>query len=714
MKLNRMSLNRYTLICLVLLAACPMRAGSAIPAARIVPAIGAGAEWHNVNGDSDETGYSRLDQITVTNAGRLGLAWYLDLPGEASLEGSPIEAAGVLYFTGAYATLYAVEGNTRKLIWKFDPKTWEHNPSKMGYNFAANRGAAYADGKIFFAALDGRLFALDAKTGQLLWSTETTDPKSGQTVTGAPRVFNGKVIIGQAGADFGMRGYVTAYDQQSGKQVWRFYVVPSSPESNRGDPAMEAAAKTWNGEFWKTTGGGGGPWDSITFDAQLNRIYVGTANAAPYDPEARSPGGGDNLYTASIVALDADTGKYVWHYQINPRDSWDYDCTQQITLATLAIDGKRRKVLMQAPKNGFFYVIDRQTGRLISAEKLGKVTWADHIDLQTGRPIENPGIRYESGASVIYPFNSGLHSWMRMTYSPATGLVYVPTMQMATRLHRGAPEDNDFNVFGVNVASVGSEPGDGKGSLVAWDPVAQNARWHVPLDTLWNGGAVATAGNVVFQGTGDGWFSAYDARTGGRLWRRNVGMGIIAAPMTYRLGARQYVAVLAGYGGSAAVLSDIMNVGWKYTGPRRLLTFSIDGSAVLPPSQPPSLKVSVQDNAVEVLDPKMIAMGKAMFMACAACHGRNAVGTGGPAPDLRESAVPLSQDGFWAVVHDGTLIEHGMPHFSVFDKPQIEAVRQYVRASARAELAKSSQSSAEGHGANRALTSTATARAGQQ
>ena len=686
--MKRSNLQPGVSACVGFLATCQLLFGSPATAASTSSATGAGAEWHAVNGDSNETGYSRLDQITVANARELGLAWYFDLPGEVSLEASPIEVAGTLYFTGSYATLYAVAAATGKLLWKFDPKTWEHNPTKMNFNFASNRGAAYAGGKIFSAALDGRLFALDAKTGRMIWSTETTDPKGGQTVTGAPRVFDGKVIIGQGGADFGMRGYVTAYDQETGRQAWRFYVVPSSPEANQGDPALEAAAKTWSGEFWKTTGGGGGPWDSITFDAELNRIYIGTANASPYDPEARSPGGGDNLYTASIVALDADTGKYVWHYQVNPRDSWDYDCTQQMTLATLDIDGKRRKVLMQAPKNGFFYVLDRQTGRVISAEKLGKVTWADHIDLATGRPLEKPGIRYESGQSILYPFNSGLHSWMRMAYSPATGLVYVPTMQMATRLRRGAPQDNDFNVFGVNVASVGGEPGDGKGSLVAWDPVAQKARWSVSLDKLWNGGAVSTAGNVVFQGTADGWFCAYDARTGTRLWRQYVGMGIIASPMTYSVSGKQYVAVLAGYGGSAAALSDIMNVGWKNTGPRRLLTFELDGKAVLPPSDPPTLKVDVQDDPAEVLDPKLIAMGKAMFLACAACHGRNAVGAGGPAPDLRESALPLNPEAFWTVVHDGTLIEHGMPPFSTFGRPQIEALRQYIRASARAELAK--------------------------
>jgi quinohemoprotein ethanol dehydrogenase len=674
----------------LLLAACHVTSGTSAPtpATPASPPIGTADEWHNINGDSDETGYSRLDQITAAKAGRLGLGWYVDLPGEVSLEGSPIEAQGILYFTGSYAAVYAVDAATGKLLWKFDPKTWEHNPLKMNFNFASNRGAAYANGRIFSAALDGRLFALDAKSGQVIWSTETTDPKGGQTITGAPRVFNGKVIIGQGGADFGMRGYVSAYDQQTGQQVWRFYVVPSSPEANQGDPAMETAAKTWTGEFWKKTGGGGGPWDSITFDEELNRIYVGTANASPYDPEVRSPGGGDNLYTASIVALDADTGKYVWHYQINPRDSWDYDCTQQMTVATLTIDGARRKVLMQAPKNGFFYVLDRQTGKLISAEKLGKVTWADHIDLTTGRPAENPGIRYESGKSIIYPFNSGLHSWMRMSYSPATGLMYVPTMQMATLLHRGAPEDEDFNVMGLNVASVGGEPGDGNGSLLAWDPVAQKARWRVHIDTLWNGGVTSTAGGVVFQGAADGWFSAYDARTGARLWRQNVGMGIIASPMTYSVAGKQYVAVLAGYGGSAAAIGRIMNVGWKYTGPRRVLSFTLDGKATLPPSDGPSLKVNIQDNPAEVLDPKQVAMGKAMFLVCAACHGRNAIGVGGPAPDLRESTVPLNAEAFWTVVHDGPLMQRGMPRIAMFGKPQVEAIRQYVRSQARAGLAK--------------------------
>ena len=297
---------------IALLCACPLQSNSATPAATADPsAIGSGAEWHNVNGDSNETGYSRLDQITAANAGRLGLAWYLDLPGEASLEASPIEVDGLLYFTGSYATVYAVDAASGRLVWKFDPKTWEHNPTKMNYGFGANRGAAYAAGKIFFAALDGRLLALDAKTGKMIWSTETTDPKGGQTVTGAPRVFNGKVIIGNAGADSNQRGFVTAYDQKTGKQLWRFYMTPASPDQNKGDPIMEMAAKTWGGEYWKVGGGGGTVWNGITFDPELNRIYLGGGNAGPYNPRVRSPGGGDNLFVASIVALDADTGKYV-------------------------------------------------------------------------------------------------------------------------------------------------------------------------------------------------------------------------------------------------------------------------------------------------------------------------------------------------------------------------------------------------------------------
>ena len=652
------------------------------------PAIGSSADWHGVNGDSDETGFSRLDAIGTGNAGKLGLAWSLELPGEATLQAAPVVADGTLYFTGSYGDVYAVDGTSGALRWKFEPKIWDHNPMKMNYSFGANRGVAYDNGKIFSAALDGRLFALDALTGQKLWEAETTDPKGGQTITGAPRVFQGKVIIGQGGADFGQRGYVSAWDQTSGAMVWKFYVVPASPEANKGDAAMEAAAKTWNGPFWKTNGGGGGPWDSMTFDAELGRVYVGTANAYDYDPEKRSPGGGDNLYTASIVALDANTGKYVWHYQVNPRDSWDYDSTQQMTLATLAIEGAPRKVLMQAPKNGFFYVLDRNDGKLISAGQIAKQNWAERIDLATGRPVERKGIRYESGSSVIYPNGTGAHSWMRMAYSPKTGLVYVPTMQAGTRYYKGEPADDELKVGSVVIGTIKPQPGDGTGTLVAWDPVAQKARWKVQQTSYFNGGTAVTAGNVVFQGTADGWFRAYNAVTGAALWKNYVGMGIIAAPTVWSSGGKQYVSVLAGYGGSVAAVGGPAVAGWKYAMPRRLITYTLGGKAVLQNLPRPTSKVAVQENPAEKLDPKAITMGKNLFLACGACHGKAAIGAGGPAPDLRESAITLDPDAFYAVVHDGALIERGMPKFALFGKPVIEGLRQYVRAQSRLELAR--------------------------
>ena len=505
-------------------------------------------DWTARNADADETAYSRLDQISSATIGRLGLAWSLDLPGESTLEATPLAVDGVLYFTGSYGTVYAVDGASGKLRWKFAAETWKHAPMKMMMGFAANRGVAYANGRIFSAALDGRLFALDAKTGHLVWTVETTAPGSLQTVTGAPRAFNGHVIIGNAGADFGARGYVTAYDQASGKQLWRFYTTPGSSDQNRGDPVMERAAATWHGEFWKT-GSGGGVWDNITFDSHLNRIYLGTGNGGPYDPSVRSPGGGDNLYTASIVALDADTGKYIWHYQMVPKDAWDYDCTQQMTLADLTIDGKLRHVLMQAPKNGFFYVLDRTDGKLISAEKIGKVNWASSIDLQSGRPVEEKDIRYETGESIIWPGPGGAHSWMSQSFDPKTGLVYIPYMQGGVRFTKGKPQPGGVFVGGLGIKDYGDDATDGKGALIAWDPVHQKQAWKAQLPTIWNGGTMATAGNVVLQGDAGGYLSTYNATTGQLLRHDYLGMGIIASPMSYQVNGRQYISILAGYGG---------------------------------------------------------------------------------------------------------------------------------------------------------------------
>jgi quinohemoprotein ethanol dehydrogenase len=646
--------------------------------------VGADKDWPAVNGDPAETGYSRLDAIDTGNAGQLGLAWSFDLPGEVTLEGTPLEVGGTLFVTGSYASVYAVDAASGKLLWKYDPETWKHNPALMHFSFGANRGVAYENGKVFVASLDGRLIALDAKTGKQLWVAETIPAGVNAIVTGAPRVMNGKIIIGNGGADFGTRGYVTAYDSNTGKQLWRFYVAPGSPEQNKGDPAMEAAAKTWVGDFWKKTGGGGGPWNAITYDAEFNQVYVATGNAAPYDQGMR--GKGANLYTASIVALDANTGKYVWHYQPVPADSWDYDNTSQMTLADLNIDGKLRKVLMEAPKNGFFYVLDRKTGKLVNAPgKTTLVTWAKGIDLKTGEPIEAPNIRYQNGAAEIWPGSVGGHDWQAMSYNPKLGRVFIPIQQIGARFSLGGETtDAAFNVMGVKAEPIIKRPGDGKGSLVAWDPVTQKEVWRVHHDTLWNGGTLATAGGLVFQGTGDGWFNAYDGSNGNRLWRFNAGIGIVGAPMTYSLDGKQYVAILAGYGGTTAAYGKFMDVGWKFgQQPRRLLVFALDGKAQLPASPPPDFKVHAVDDPKLVIDPKDVVAGRALSIQCAACHGVGFYATGTPAPDLRESQLALDPKSFRQVVKDGALLSQGMPQFQNLSDEQLRQIWVYIRQRAR-------------------------------
>lgn len=668
-------------LCAGLLLALPCFAA---PARAAKPAA---VNWPNPGGDADESGYSPLDAITPGNVGRLGLAWSLDLEGENTLEATPLAVDGVLYFSGSLATVYAVDAVSGKLRWKYDPETWKHNPVKLGFSLPVNRGVAYANGRVFVGALDGRLIALDAKTGKLLWSAETIAPTATNTSTGAPRVFKDKVIIGNGGAELGARGYVTAYDQATGKQAWRFYTVPGKPEENQGNPAMERAAATWSGTYWKT-GTGGTVWNGITYDAELNRIYLGVGNGGPYDPTKRSPGDGDNLYLCSIVALDADSGEYVWHYQINPREAWDYKATANMIATTLTVDGQPRKLLMQAPTNGFFYVLDRESGKLLSAEKIGKVTWAERIDLETGRPVEKPNIRYETGETVMFPGSLGAHNFQAMSYSPRTGLAYIPYMQLGTRFVKGKSAAEGLSFGGLTISPVREEERDGKGDLLAWDPVTQRARWRVPLDTLWNGGTLATGGGLVFQGTADGWFSAYDASNGARLWRSYAGFGILGAPSSYSVGGKQYVSVLVGYGGSASVMSSILDVGWKYRAhPRRLLTFRLDAKGALPPTPPPDPLVHpLDDPAIEIAEAD-IPPGRTLYtMMCSACHGMGLRSAGSPGPDLRESAMTLRQESMWAVLHDGALMSRGMPRFDKLTQNQVRQIHAYVRAGAREVL----------------------------
>jgi quinohemoprotein ethanol dehydrogenase len=649
--------------------------------------IGTEANWTAPGGAADEAGYSRLTQLTPANAGQLGLAWSMDLPEEVTLQSTPLAVDGVLYFSGGYAEVYAVDALTGKQLWKFDPETWQRRPDKM--TFGANRGIAYEDGRIFTAEMDGTVDALDAKTGKVLWSSESMPPEAKfNTSTGAPRTMSGKVIIGNGGADAGARGFVTAFDAKTGKMLWRFYTVPGSPEQNRGDPAMEAAAATWSPEFWKTSGGGGTVWNGMTFDPELNRIYLCVGNAGPYDPEKRSPGGGDNLYTSSIVALDASTGKYLWHYQENRRDAWDYKATPNIVMATLNLDGAPRKVLLHAPTNGFFYVLDRATGKFISAGKTTEINWAKGIDPATGKPIENAEIRYEHGKMEIWPGTVGGHNWQAMSYSPRTGLSYIPVQQVGALFSRDPADQSDeaVNIMGVVIKPLVKQPGDGKGKLVAWDPVAQREAWSVQHEFLWNGGTLATAGGLVFQGTADGFFRAYNASDGEELWKFDAGLGIIAAPMSFSAGGKQYVAVLVGWGGTVAAMSGVMDVGWKYgQQPRRLLVFALDGKAKLAPSPPRNMAVAALDDPALKIEIADAMLGKGMSIACMSCHGAGFRGAGAPGPDLRESAIALNLADFSAFIKQGNYAR-GMPAYPWLRDAQIKGLHAYLRHRAREAL----------------------------
>lgn len=651
--------------------------------------VGTGENWTAPQGAADEAGYSRLEQITPDTINDLGLAWYMDLPEEVTLESTPLAIDGTLYFSGGYAEVYAVNGVTGELLWKFDPQSWKRSPDK--FHFGANRGIAYEDGRIFTVEMDGRVDALDAKTGEVLWTAESIPPDMPFTnSTGAPRTMNGKVIIGNGGADAGARGFVTAFDSETGEMLWRFFTVPGSPEENAGNPAMEMAAKTWSKDFWKTTGGGGTVWNGMTFDPEMNRIYIGVGNAGPYDPDRRSPGDGDNLFTSAIVALDADTGEYVWHYQENPRDSWDYKATPNIVMATLEIEGKPRKVLMHAPTNGFFYVLDRENGKVISAGKTTYINWAKDIDLKTGRPIENPGIRYKGGSTEIWPGTIGGHNWQAMSYNPKTGLVYIPIHQVGALFSRDLADQTDdaVNIMGLVVKPLVKQPGDGKGYLVAWDPVAQEEVWKVTHDHVWNGGTLTTGGDVVFQGTADGWFNAYRASNGEKLWRFNAGLGIIAAPMSFSVDGKQYVSVLVGWGGTSAAMSGVLDVGWKYGAqPRRLLTFALGGNEELPPSAPRDMKTYALDDPDLALDEADIAAGRTLSVACMSCHGAGFRGAGAPGPDLRESAIALRLDTFTQILREGRM-EKGMPRYAWLTDDQIRQLHSYIRARAREALGK--------------------------
>ena len=575
-----------------------------------------------------------------------------------------------MFSTGAWSVVYAHNALSGELLWKYDPRV----PKEKAYFVCCdvvNRGVAIWEGKIFFGTLDGRLIALDAKTGSLLWEKMTVDDSKPYSITGAPRIIKDKVIIGNGGADFGVRGYVSAYDTNSGDMAWRFYTVPGNPDDGFENPAMEMASETWKGAKWWEFGGGGTVWDSMAYDPDLDLLYIGTGNASPWNYKIRSPGGGDNLFVSSIVALKPETGEYVWHYQTTPGDNWDYTATQHIILADLTIKGESRKVLMQAPKNGFFYVIDRTNGELLSAEKYVQATWATHIDLETGRPVKTELGNYDEAQKLIFPGALGGHNWMPMSYNPKTGLVYIPAQELYMPMKRD--EEYEYDEKGWNTAgdlTVMAPPKNLlqlmllarsiRGRLSAWDPIQQKEVWNQYLTLPWNGGTLSTDGNLVFQGTSDGELVAYDARTGEKKWSKDLKNGIVAAPITYSIDGKQYVTVLVGYGGVFALQAGLppKNSGGPING--RIVTFALDGDLKLP-ERPRNIEMPKPPIPIE--DQASIARGEDLYhWECHMCHGAGAVG-GGVLADLRYMSEETHEK-FNAITLGGLYTEKGMVGFA--------------------------------------------------
>jgi quinohemoprotein ethanol dehydrogenase len=595
-----------------------------------------------------------------------------------------------MYLTGPWSKVYAVDTRTGTLLWDYDPQVPGHFGSKACCD-VVNRGVAIYEGNVFAGTIDGRLISLDASTGMLNWQTYTVDTTKFYTITGAPRVVKGKVIIGNGGAEYGVRGYVSGYNANTGDMEWRFHTVPGDPMEPFESPAMEAAAKTWTGEWWKY-GGGGTAWDAMAYDPQLNLLYVGTGNGSPWNRQYRSPGGGDNLYLCSILALNPDDGSLVWYYQTTPGDTWDYTSTQHIMLADLELEGVTRKVLMQAPKNGFFYVLDRETGELLSAKPYTYVNWATHIDPETGRPVETEFSRYENANAVVSPNYYGGHNWQPMAFNPKTGLVYIPSMMNAAVYGTNPNWIYGKTGYSVNTGwntGIGYDPEkpiipdslapDDLGMLIAWDPVRNEQKWAVNLSYRWNSGVLATAGNLVFQGNAEGKLVAYHAESGKEVWTASVGSGVIAPPITYLVDGKQYLSIAVGWGGASGLSNKVTP--WIYPG--IIYTFTIGGNAKPPAYKEMPARILIDDAVTVSADE--LTTGESLYNNnCAICHG--APGSeGGALPDLTYSSQRIHENFRYIVF--GSFKALGMPDFTgKITEEEVHLIQQHIFAKASQKL----------------------------
>ena len=659
--------------------------------------ISPGKEWLNYGRTYKEQRYSPLAEINKNNVNELDLAWSFKFDTARGMEATPIMHNGVLYVSTGWSHVHAINARTGAEIWHYDAKVPKAHLAKTCCG-PVNRGVAIwqkdemSPLQVFFGSLDGRLIALDALTGKENWSVQSTPTDGNYSITGAPRIVKDMVIIGNGGGELGVRGYISAYDVSSGEMRWRFYTVPGDRNKPQESEALEKALSSWSGDEWYKLGGGGGTvWDTLVFDPDLDILYIGTGNGSPWNRDLRSPGGGDNLYLSSIVAINPNDGKYIWHYQTTPRENWDYTATQQLILAELTIKGEERKIIMQAPKNGFFYVLDRVTGELLSAEKFGHVTWATHVDMATGRPVESEFADYQkNGGSYLWPSPFGAHNWQPMSYSQKTGYIYIP-VQSFPAYFTGQKEvrylENRWNT-GVDLNEIrgpqswvaGRAVMDALvyGELVAWDPIKNERAWTVRHPKPSNGGTLSTAGNLVFQGTWDGVFTAYDAANGDPLWQYQSDSAILAGPITYELDGDQYVAVAQGSGG-VVMLTIGDEVRKNTVNQNRLLVFKRGKSekGFLP----------IDDSVVQIqplyghsdTDDATIKNGEYLYHTnCASCHGIDAT-SNYVVPDLRYMTEKTHED-FATIVLGGSLTHKGMIGFyETLNLDDVNMIHEYLK-----------------------------------
>ncbi|WP_300377778.1 PQQ-dependent dehydrogenase, methanol/ethanol family [Henriciella sp.] len=690
---------------------------SGVDEERLLQAASTPEEWLSYNATYDEQRHSGLTGITKENVSELSPAWVYDLQTGRGIESTPIVVDGVMYVTSSWSVVYALDPVTGEELWVHDPGV-DRSMAVKACCDVVNRGVAVYDGKLYLGVIDGRLQALDAETGDVVWSKVTVDQSKPYTITGAPRIVKGNVLIGNGGAELGVRGYLSAYDAETGELDWRFYTVPNpdkEPDGAASDEIFaELANETWGDDgAWVTDGGGGTVWDSIVYDTENDQVIFGVGNGSPWNADLRDPNGGDNLFVSSIVAVDADTGAYKWHFQTTPRDNWDYTATQHIMLAELPVgeDGETRRVVMQAPKNGFFYVLDAETGEFISGEPFANINWAEGLD-EDGRPIENPEARNNDPATyngfVQVPAPYGAHNWHPMAMNPELGLVYIPVQELGQayitdpRFKSKPAKWNTGMDFSAGMplrypeGTVSAMRAATKGALVAWDPVEQEARWSIDHSAAWNGGILSTESGVVFQGRLDGTFAAYDAATGEQLWSEQLHSGALSGPGTYEIDGEQYVTITTGWGHAFGLAAGFLFEDQVPPAVGKVITFKLGGEAEIPPLDD-SMLVEPEPQTEEFGDEEMLQAGLVHYSRnCAVCHGMLGISSG-VLPDLRWSSYTANADAWDAVVIDGNLSANGMVSFSDVITPEdAEAIRAYVVS--QAHLAKGDGASASQDG----------------